>query len=220
MADVMHEFEARYSNTTAQRPYRSNCPEIYSQYGVEMAQRQNSHPEASHPPVTSGLARNEIERLFSDKRLHLSKRNRAFLQYLADQYYLGNHRRVKAYAIAIDVFGRSADFDPAQDPIVRIEAARLRAELERYYDTYVGCSDVRVDLPRGYYVAEFSHVGDVGVQRRRGAYRTSSDLSADGGGKPGSLRALAVSSTYVLGWPFQKLAAAYTQLRRNAHRSH
>ena len=34
--------------------------------------------------------------------------------------------RIKAYSIATAVFGRDASFDPQTDPVVRMEARRLR----------------------------------------------------------------------------------------------
>ena len=46
----------------------------------------------------------------------------------------------------------SADFDPTIDPIVRIQAGRLRRSLERY-DLLTGVDDpVRIELPRGHCV--------------------------------------------------------------------
>ena len=63
----------------------------------------------------------------------------------------GRGERLKGYSIALEVFGRPETFDPVADPIVRIEAGRLREKLRCYYDTY-GCKDhVRITLPRGTY---------------------------------------------------------------------
>ncbi|MEP4310993.1 MAG: hypothetical protein ABJ364_14720 [Lentilitoribacter sp.] len=36
----------------------------------------------------------------------------------------GRSESLKAYAIALDVMGRRADFDPSTDSIVRVEVAR------------------------------------------------------------------------------------------------
>jgi tetratricopeptide (TPR) repeat protein len=110
-------------------------------------------------------AKAEIERLLADSRFHLTDRNRAFLRYVANEHFAGNAKGAKAYAVAIDVFGRPSSFDPATDPIVRIEAARVRAALDQYYEAYGMAHQLRVSLPRGHYVAEFSIIPEGVVSR-------------------------------------------------------
>lgn len=106
------------------------------------------------------VARDELERLFADSRLHLTERNRAFLRYIAEVAFSGDGSSAKAYSIAVDVFGRPPSFDPSIDPIVRIEAARLRAALDHYYEAYGSPNRMRISLPRGHYIAKFSWIGD------------------------------------------------------------
>lgn len=55
----------------------------------------------------------------------------------------------------MDVFGRPQSFDPQSDPIVRVQARRLRALLEEYYAGEGAESPVRIYLPVGRYVPEF-----------------------------------------------------------------
>lgn len=103
-----------------------------------------------------GLA--EIERLLSDPHFQSPERNRNFLRFVATRYFEGQEEAIKAYTIAVDVFGRPANFDPSTDPIVRIEATRLRAALTQYYDSHGHQTDIRIDLPRGRYVPVFTRV--------------------------------------------------------------
>lgn len=100
-------------------------------------------------------AKAEVERLLADGRFRISVRNRAFLRYLAEASFSGQTSGVKAYTVAIDVFGRPTNFDQNTDPIVRIEATRLRAALERYYDAFGRETSVRIELPRGRYILQF-----------------------------------------------------------------
>ena len=100
-------------------------------------------------------ARKEAERLLADARLHVSDRHRAFLKYITDALFEGRTETVKAYSIAIDVFNRPASFDPSSDPIVRIEATRLRETLEKYYEELGDEPGARLDIPRGRYVPVF-----------------------------------------------------------------
>ncbi|MEI2298146.1 hypothetical protein [Ensifer sp. MJa1] len=100
-------------------------------------------------------ARATLERLLADSQFHATERHRKLLRYLVDEFFAGRSAQVKAYTIAIDVFGRPASFDPATDPIVRVEASRLRAALTQYYETTGDKADLRIELPKGNYVPQF-----------------------------------------------------------------
>ena len=95
------------------------------------------------------------------------ERGRKFLQYLFDQYRNGQPH-IKAYHIATEVFGRSSAFDPILDPIVRVEAVRLRNCLGAYYDTLGNEVHIRMSVPKGKYIIEFDRYGD-GVATTRGS---------------------------------------------------
>ncbi|UYO01066.1 MAG: hypothetical protein KIT02_07650 [Devosia sp.] len=78
-----------------------------------------------------------------------------FLDYIVERKLNGDAQAIKAYSIAVDVLGRPLDFDPQTDPIVRVQARRLRQLIEQYY-AGPGLSDpVRISLPTGRYVPEF-----------------------------------------------------------------
>ncbi|GJE30329.1 hypothetical protein [Methylobacterium oxalidis] len=91
--------------------------------------------------------------------VRLSERNRRFLSFVVTETLAGRGQRIKAYTIGVDVFGRSKSFDPDRDPIVRIEATRVRAALAEYYDSFGARDAVRIVLRPGSYVPtfEFSH---------------------------------------------------------------
>jgi tetratricopeptide (TPR) repeat protein len=78
------------------------------------------------------------------------------LRYVVERTLSGDEGAIKAYSIAVDVFGRPQSFDPQSDPIVRVQARRLRTLLEQYYDTGKSESAVQIHLPLGRYVPEFS----------------------------------------------------------------
>jgi tetratricopeptide (TPR) repeat protein len=117
-------------------------------------------PENSVPPdgVAEDDARAELDRILSDPEFRCTERNRKFLRFAAEEYFNGRAQSIKAYTIAVDVFGRAPSFDPATDPIVRIEATRLRASLLRYYELQGRNQPIRIDLPKGHYVPIFSRV--------------------------------------------------------------
>src|SRR5689334_5676376 len=77
----------------------------------------------------------ELERVLASPAFDTYDRIRRFLRYVVEETVAGRADRIKAYSIATSVFEREEDFDPQIDPIVRIEASRLRRVLERYYLT-------------------------------------------------------------------------------------
>ena len=60
---------------------------------------------------------------------HQSHRRQRFLEYLVNETLAGRGERLKAYNVALEVFDRPETFDPVVDPLVRVEAARLREKL-------------------------------------------------------------------------------------------
>lgn len=114
--------------------------------------------QALDPSVSEDEARAELERVLQDPAFHSTERNKKFLRFVAEELFQGRSEAVKAYSVAVDVFGRPPTFDPAIDPIVRIEATRLRASLTRYYERYGRKGGVYVDLPKGRYVPVFGRL--------------------------------------------------------------
>lgn len=102
------------------------------------------------------LARQQLERILASSEFIGSDRTRRFLRFVVEQTLAGRADRVKAFSVAVEAFDRDESFDPQTDPIVRIEAGRLRRNLERYY-LVAGASDpVRIVIPKGTYVPELS----------------------------------------------------------------
>jgi tetratricopeptide (TPR) repeat protein len=85
----------------------------------------------------------------------------AFLRYVVEATLRGAADRIKGYTIAVEALGRTDDFDPQADPIVRVEAMRLRRALTRYYDNGGKHDAVAIDLPLGSYVPMFRRVTPV-----------------------------------------------------------
>lgn len=82
---------------------------------------------------------------------------KAFLEYIVEQTLTGNARNLKQYTIATDVLGRDATFDPETDPVVRLEAGKLRRALEMYYFRSGNSARVRIEVPKGSYIPLFVH---------------------------------------------------------------
>src|ERR1700685_374821 len=63
---------------------------------------------------------------------------------------------LKEYLIGVQVFDRKSSFDARLDPIVRVEARRLRTKLQQFYEREGREDEIRIDLPKGNYAAQFS----------------------------------------------------------------
>jgi TolB-like protein/cytochrome c-type biogenesis protein CcmH/NrfG len=105
--------------------------------------------------MTATRAREQLERILESPGFDASARNRRFLEYIVEEALAGRADRLKGVTIAVDVFRRAATIDPQHDPVVRIEAAKLRRSLERYYLTAGQADPIRIDIPKGGYVPTF-----------------------------------------------------------------
>jgi adenylate cyclase len=104
------------------------------------------------------VVRDELHRVLSSSNFTTSDRNRRFLEYVIEETLAGRGARLKAYNIATTVFGRPDSFDPQLDPVVRMEAGRLRRALERFYLLEGNAVSVRIAMPKGGYMPEFRTV--------------------------------------------------------------
>src|SRR5882724_716798 len=112
--------------------------------------QRDSHPCAEE--VRAALEHMAISEAFRGPPQLVS-----FLRYVVEATLRGAGDRIKGYTIAVEALGRNEDFDPQADPIVRVEAMRLRRALTRYYENGGSRDAVRIDLPLGSYVPVFRH---------------------------------------------------------------
>jgi hypothetical protein len=101
----------------------------------------------------------QVEKLVGSQVLHGSESLCKLLRYLAKHALDHPGTPIKEYQIATEVFGRSDDFDPQLDSMVRVQAGRLRAKLAEYYSANGADDPVVVELPKGTYVLSFHHRG-------------------------------------------------------------
>jgi hypothetical protein len=100
----------------------------------------------------------QLNRMLRCRALQNSESLRALLQYVASRVIEGQDSQVKEYTIAVEVFGRSKDFNASTDSLVRVQAKRLREKLKEYYETEGKDDKVLIDLPKGHYTAVFSYI--------------------------------------------------------------
>jgi adenylate cyclase len=119
-----------------------------------------SQDRQSASAPTARAVRRHLEHLLRSRDFDAPRRSRDFLVFIVEETLSGNAENLTQLAIATCVFQRKDDFDPLVDPIVRIQAGRLRLSLERYYLLGGKHEDVRIELPKGSYVPVFRKVAE------------------------------------------------------------
>jgi hypothetical protein len=99
----------------------------------------------------------QVSRLTASHALHSSESLCKLLRYLAKHAIDHPGTPIKEFQIATEVFGRSADFDPQLDSMVRVQAGRLRSKLTEYYGSEGQDDEIIVELPKGTYLPAFHH---------------------------------------------------------------
>jgi hypothetical protein len=89
----------------------------------------------------------QLERILQSAKFRASDKQRKFLSFVVKETLEGRASQIKGYTIAVVVYGRTETFDPQVDPIVRVEAGRLRRALEHYYLTAGKNDPVRIKIP-------------------------------------------------------------------------
>lgn len=125
---------------------------------------RNTTGEISPEEIREALAR-----IVANKPLSAAPQAAAMLGYVVEQALAGKGRDLKAYSIAVDALGRTADFDPQSDPSVRVLARSLRQSLTEYYSNDGRDDPVRIDIPTGRYEPTFTRAaaGKAATTRQR-----------------------------------------------------
>lgn len=115
--------------------------------------------------------REHLDRLTASRGFADSDRLKRFLRFTVDAKLSEQPEKAKEFVIGREVFDRKEDYDPRLDPIVRVEARRLRSKLAEYYANQGRGERIRLDYPKGSYLPIFSTHRlsriPLAIQRRR-----------------------------------------------------
>ena len=98
--------------------------------------------------------RRQLDKIAAHGLFARSERMVRFLRFAAERVLEGKSSELKEYSIGVEVFDRPESYDPRVDPIVRVEARRLRAKLKSYYETDGRNDPVVFDFATGTYAPE------------------------------------------------------------------
>lgn len=119
----------------------------------------DKHASGSLPPAGPGLApeliRNQLEKILASAGFARAGRLSRFLRFTVERTLEGRGEELKEYLVGVEVFDRSPDYDQRLDPIVRVEANRLRLKLREYYREEGQGDPVSIDFEKGSYAPIF-----------------------------------------------------------------
>ena len=78
-----------------------------------------------------------------------------FLKFAVEQSVEGRGGDLKETVLGVEVFDRETCYDSRADPVVRVEARRLRDKLREYYESEGVEDAVIIELPKGGYAPAF-----------------------------------------------------------------
>jgi tetratricopeptide (TPR) repeat protein len=102
--------------------------------------------------------RTHVERVLASREFGSAPRLSGFLRFVVETTLEGKAGEIKETLIAVEVYGRAADYNPQIDSTVRVEAGRLRTRLHKWYESEGRHEEIRIELPKGRYVPVFHRV--------------------------------------------------------------
>jgi adenylate cyclase len=113
----------------------------------------------------------QLKSILKSSDFKATRMQRNFLKFVVKETLAGNAHQIKGYTVATQVFGRHKNFNQATDPIVSIQANKLRRALEEYYLKDGETDKIHIDIPKGTYVPTFKkriihQAVDVGGKRK------------------------------------------------------
>lgn len=109
--------------------------------------------------LEKGAVLQQVEQLLASPLFHSSKRYPSFLRFVVSRVLNGQTEQLKERILGVELFDRPADYDTNTDPIVRVTAAEIRKRVEQYYQDPKHGQEIRLFLPAGSYVPQFSWPG-------------------------------------------------------------
>lgn len=115
--------------------------------------------------IENGMVAEALQKVLQSRTFSRSERLRCFLKFVVEMEQLGLAHQLKGYTIGIDVFSRDEGFDPGTDPLVRVQAGKLRKLLNLFYAEEGREEPLRIRIPLGGYVPIYEWAGLSGVAK-------------------------------------------------------
>ena len=117
------------------------------------------HDSLNLDEPTIGLVRTQLDKILNSRGFVRSERMIRFLRFAVEQMIQRREEVLKEHLIGVEVFDRKPSYDAGADPIVRVEARRLRTKLRDYYQEEGRNDPIWIEFPVGRYAPVFSWSG-------------------------------------------------------------
>jgi serine/threonine-protein kinase len=107
------------------------------------------------PDISSEAIELQLERILGSKPFRTSGRMSRFLKFAVEEFVEGRAGDLKETVLGVEVFDRDTSYDSRADPVVRVEARRLRDKLREYYEGEGVEDRVIIEFPKGGYAPAF-----------------------------------------------------------------
>ena len=97
----------------------------------------------------------QVDKILASPAFAKAEKLKRFLRFTVEQTLDNRGDRIKEYLIAVEVYERDSDFDPRLDPIVRVQAGKLRSKLDEFYTAEGQNDSLIIQYPKGGYVPVF-----------------------------------------------------------------
>src|ERR1700682_5512630 len=112
----------------------------------------------SEPPIfRNEEVRIQLDRILASQTLAGSDQLKRLLRMTVERKINHQSELLKEYNLGLEVFQRPPDYDPKIDPIVRVQARRLRSKLDTYYAGEGAGDSLIIHIPRGAYIPAFEY---------------------------------------------------------------
>jgi len=125
-----------------------------------MSAREADFPGTPIEQISAAEVRAQLERILAAPSWQGSRRRNEMLTLILEETLAGRGNALKGVTIAMAIFGRGADGQDKADAIVRVEARRLRRDLDCYYVDAGKDDPLRISIPKGGYLPHFERLGN------------------------------------------------------------
>src|SRR5260370_9574473 len=105
-----------------------------------------------------------VEEIRVGGRFGTSRQWQDLFGYIVEHSLAASDGSLRERIIGIEVFGRSPDYDTAEDPVVRLRAADVRKRMAQYYQAKSEPGEWKIEIPTGSYKAQF-HRSEIPLPR-------------------------------------------------------
>lgn len=132
-------------------------------YYVAMPLRSAGHGVSD---ITDEQVRQQLDKILNSKTFQHVQRLKRFVSFIVLETKAGRGDQLKEFVVGVQVFDKEASFDPRNDPIVRVQARRLRTRLTAYYMEEGQNDQLVIELPKGGYAAVFKRRSAPGSRKQ------------------------------------------------------